>query len=229
MNPQLASTVVSSVKRLGTLAVTAVAAAALLTACNGGGSDNPTVVISSPAAQGFRGATFQPAKLLPNVTLTDTAGKPWNFVQQSSGKVTVIYFGYTNCPDACPQDMAAMAAAIRQLPANDRAKVQVVFITVDPKRDSGSAIRAFLDRNAKGVAPFVGLRGSASQLTDAAHKLGQQFNVTTNSTGLEEVEHSSLLTAFDVTGTSNLMWPHETTPSDIANDLKLLVDGVTPA
>jgi len=228
VNPQLASTVVSGVRRLLLFGAAALCALVLV-GCSSAGSDNPSIVVSSPATQGFTGATFQPAKLLPHVTLTDTSGKPWNFVANSSGKVTVVYFGYTNCPDACPLDMASMATAIRTLTPEQQKRVQVVFITVDPKRDTTSAIRSFLDRNAKRVPPFVGLTGTPKQLTDTAHMLGLQFRVTSNSSGLEEVEHSSQLTAFDMTGTSNLVWLDPPVPSNIAHDLRLLLRGVTPA
>jgi protein SCO1/2 len=202
----------------------------VLVACSSSGSDNPSIVVSSPAKQGFTGATFQPAKLLPHGSLTDTAsGKRWDLVTNGGGKVTVIYFGYTKCPDACPTDMAAMARAISQLTPEQQKKVQVVFITVDPKRDTRPVMNAWLRKFDKRVPPFVGLTGTESQLTDVAHRLGMQFKVTSEPSGLEEVEHSSQLTAFDMTGTANLVWLDPPVPSDIAHDLRLLLSGVTPA
>src|SRR3954452_23516339 len=143
MNPWLTSTVVSGMRRHFGFFAAALLAGGALAGCSSSGSDNPNIIVSSPATQGFRGATFQPAKTLPDVALTDTSGHQWNLLKQGAGKVTVTYFGYTNCPDACPQDMAALASAIRRLPVAQQKQVQVVFITVDPKRDSRAAIRAF--------------------------------------------------------------------------------------
>jgi protein SCO1/2 len=231
VNLSLASSVVTRVRRLLPAAIAA-AGSLLLVACGSSGaqssgSDSP-VVIDSPASQGFTGATFQPSKLLPDVTLTDTAGNPWNFLHNGAGKVTVLYFGYTNCPDACPTDMAAMGTAIRSLTPAEQQKVQMVFVTVDPRRDKPAVIRKWLDRFDTRLAPFVGLTGTNAELTTAAHKLGLQFEVTSQPDGLEKVEHSSQLTAFDATGTANLAWLDPPVPHDIAHDLRLLVSGVTP-
>jgi protein SCO1/2 len=217
---------VSGVKRL--LVSVAVVAGLALTGCSSSGSDNPSVVVNSPAAKTFTGAAFQPAKHLPDVTLTDTAGRPWNLKAQGRGKVTVTYFGYTKCPDACPTDMAALSKAVSQLSVQQQKQVQVVFVTVDLKRDTRPVIRAWLDRFDKRVPSFVGLTGTASQVTAAAQGLGLQFHVTTTTAGLEEVEHSSQMTAFDRAGTSNLLWLDPPVPSDIANDLRLLLNGASP-
>ncbi|MFL6238451.1 MAG: SCO family protein [Actinomycetes bacterium] len=185
-------------------------------------------MVSSPAAVGFTGATFQPAKVLPDVTLTDTSGAPYNLFKEHTGKITVTYFGYTNCPDACPDDMAALGKAVEQLTPDQQRQVQVVFVTVDPSRDTAPVIRAWLDRFDKHIPAFVGLTGSAAQITKAAHQLGLPFTVSSASSGLEKVEHSTQMTAFDRTGTSNLAWLDKTAPSGIAHDLRLLLDNVTP-
>jgi protein SCO1/2 len=185
------------------------------------------LAVNSPAAT-FVGATFDPAKYLPDVTLTDTAGKPWNFKARGQNRITVIYFGYTNCPDSCPHDMAEVATAVRELPTALRKEVQVVFVTVDPRRDTSRVIQRWLDRFDRGIPPFAGLRGSASELSAAASGLGLEFKVSNSTAGLEAVEHSSQLTAFDRTGSSHLVWLDPTSPHDIAHDLQLLIDGTSP-
>jgi protein SCO1/2 len=222
---------VSGVSRLF-LGAAAVASALVLAGCtssSSSGGDNP-LVVSSPTTQtqSFTGAAFTPAKHLPDVALTDTSGKPWNLAANGEGKVTITYFGYTNCPDACPTDMAAMARAIGSLTSDEQQHVQMVFVTVDPKRDSTTVIRKWLDRFDKRVPTFVGLTGTNAQLTNAATKLGLQFKVTSQPDGLEDVEHSSQLTAFNAQGTSNLVWLDPPVPSDIAHDLRLLLGGASP-
>jgi protein SCO1/2 len=230
MNLWLASTVVSGVNRL-LFGAAVVASALVLAGCSSSSSngDNPLVVNSpTAAAQSFTGAAFTPAKHLPDVALTDTSGRPWNLAANGRGKVTITYFGYTNCPDACPTDMAAMARAIGSLTPDQQQHVQMVFVTVDPKRDSTTAIRKWLDRFDKPLSHFVGLTGTNAELTNAATKLGLQFKVTSQPAGLEEVEHSSQLTAFNTEGTSNLVWLDPPVPSDIAHDLRLLLGGASP-
>jgi protein SCO1/2 len=222
-------------RTLGALVV-AVSAVAVLAGCSSGSdnpivasSDNPIVVSSqSPSVQGFTGATFQPAKVLPNVTLTDTSGRPWNLAQHGQGEVTVVYFGYTNCPDACPTDMAALGKAVGELTAAQQQRVQIVFVTVDPRRDKPAVIRRWLDRFDKRVPAFVGLTGSARRLTEAANELGLQFRISTSSKGLEQVEHSSQMTAFGPSGQANLAWLDPPVPSGIAHDIGLLLSGVSP-
>jgi protein SCO1/2 len=212
------------------------AAALAAVACSSSGpngsnpTDDPVITVDSPTptTDSFQGATFTPAKHLPDVTLTDTSGKPWNLMQRGAGKVTIVYFGYTNCADVCPTDMAAVGTAVRQLAPAAQQKVQVVFVTVDPKRDTGAKMRIWLDRFDVREPDFVGLTGTNAKLTEAAQKLGLQFNVTSDPNGLEEVEHSSQMTGFDPTGTANLAWLDPIVPTQVAHDVTLLLTGRRP-
>jgi protein SCO1/2 len=103
----------------------------------------------------------QPGLPKPGVLLTDTEGRPYDLARATEGKVTLVYFGYTHCPDLCPINMALTAAALRDLPPGQRAKVSVVFITTDPARDKPAVIRAWLDRFDRS---FVGLTGSPAAI-----------------------------------------------------------------
>ena len=75
----------------------------------------------------------------PHLVLTDTHGKPFDLVKQTAGRPTLLYFGYTHCPDVCPTTMSDIAVARRKLPAAERDKLQVVFVTTDPTRDTAEA------------------------------------------------------------------------------------------
>ncbi|HEY5219064.1 MAG TPA: SCO family protein [Gemmatimonadaceae bacterium] len=107
------------------------------------------------------GATMEPALPRPDLTMTSTSGQTYDFGKETKGKVTLITFGYTHCPDVCPVHMANIAAALKQLPATQRNAVTVVFVTTDPGRDSLTQLRAWL--NSFDTA-FVGLRGTDEQL-----------------------------------------------------------------
>jgi protein SCO1/2 len=128
--------------------LSAVLAASLLAACASGSSPGGSpVTVNSPAATtAFRGAIVTPSLRMPVVALTDTSGRPWNLAERARGRVTLLYFGYTQCPDVCPTDMADLATARRSLPATEQAKVDIVFITVDQKRDTRAVIRRWLRR-----------------------------------------------------------------------------------
>ena len=98
----------------------------------------------APAVQ-LRGLIPQPLPKKPNFTLTDTAGHPFDFTRQTRGKLTYLYFGYTHCPDACPLTMGDIASALRRAPASVRSRVAVVFVTVDPRRDTATVLRTWLN------------------------------------------------------------------------------------
>jgi protein SCO1/2 len=140
------------------------ALAALLSACReqGGtrvmrGSDYKGDVIVQPIAA-------------PDFTLTTTDGKPYHFKQETQGMVGLLFFGYTHCPVICPVHMSNLAAVLRRLPTDVSRRVKVVFVTVDPARDTPEYLRAWLDNFDRS---FVGLRGSL----DAVNRIQGAFHM----------------------------------------------------
>ena len=161
-------------------AMAAVAAVALLAACG-----TTTTTTSSPPSRsasasqlndqsgagtttGFQGLGLTPAEPRPTFTLTDTSGKPYSFGIQTAGHPTLLYFGYTNCPDVCPETMADVGLALRALPAAVQKTTDVVFVSTDIKRDTEAVIKQWLTNFSAGTtATWVGLRGTQAQV-DAA-------------------------------------------------------------
>jgi protein SCO1/2 len=135
-------------------------AAALLAACSDG---------RSAAIEGLHGVKFVPPHGKPDFTLEDTQGKPFHFAQDTKGAVTLLYFGYTNCPDVCPLHLANIAAALKQMDPNDQRAVKVVFVTTDPARDTPEHLRAWLDNFDK---RFIGLRGGLDSVNAIQARLG---------------------------------------------------------
>jgi protein SCO1/2 len=146
----------------------ALAATALVAGCSSGkAASTPSDLNDNPASK-YMGAGLLPPQPRPSFTLTDTQGKPYSFGVETAGKPTLLYFGYTHCPDVCPETMADIALALKPLSAAQRAKVQVVFVTTDVKQDTGPVIQAWLSNFDKGATnPFVGLYGTQAQI-DAA-------------------------------------------------------------
>ncbi len=118
---------------------------------------------------GLHGVLLTPAKPKPNFVLTDTRGRPYDFRAETRGTATFLYFGYTNCPDVCPTQMANLASALRRLPADDQARVRVVFVTTDPARDTSLRLRGWLDNFDR---RFIGLSGSADSVNAIQQRLG---------------------------------------------------------
>src|SRR5262245_42758995 len=134
-----------------------------LTALNGcGGNEGNRVVGAEPV-------TTPVALARPSFNLTSTDGKPFNFAERTAGKLTFLAFGYLNCPDVCPVHMANLATVIGKLAPSERMRTAVVFVSVDPERDSLPAIRKWLDA----ASPeFIGLTGSRASLDTAQSSVG---------------------------------------------------------
>jgi protein SCO1 len=153
---------------VGLAAVVAVAGCAS-SAGHQGSSPKPSQLNDQPTGgAGFHGAGLTPPQPRPSFTLTDTAGRPFAFGTQTAGHPTLVFFGYTNCPDVCPTTMADIHQALTKLPVALQARTDVVFVSTDVKHDTAPVIKRWLANFDAGVkARFIGLRGTQAQI-DAA-------------------------------------------------------------
>lgn len=177
----------------------------------------------TPGTGQFRGAEVPTPRPKPDFTLTATTGQPFDFRTQTAGQVTLLFFGYTSCPDICPVHLANIAAVLKRLDPSDRNRVRVVFVTTDPDRDSLPVIRRWLDNF---DASFVGLRGSLDDVNGIQARLGlPPAQISKSATGQVEVGHAAVVLAFDADGMWRLSYPFGTRQDDWAHDLPLLVRG----
>jgi protein SCO1/2 len=158
--------------RTKTFAAAALLAAAALTlsAC-GSGDDGkqPVTVVSEETASDKAAIVLDKPFEKPDLVLTDTHGKKYDLRKETQGKPTLIYFGYTNCPDVCPLTMSNIAVAKKQLPKAEQDELRVVFVTTDPERDTPAALGKWL----KGIDPqVVGLSGDFDTIQAGARTLG---------------------------------------------------------
>ncbi|GAA3227319.1 hypothetical protein GCM10020256_38600 [Streptomyces thermocoprophilus] len=139
--------------RKKTIAAAALLAAASLTlsACDSGGDSaaDPVSVVSEETDSGKTATVLDKPFEKPDLVLTDTHGKQYDFRKETQGRPTLIYFGYTHCPDVCPLTMNNLAVAKKKLPRADQDKLRIVFVTTDPERDTPAALGAWL----KGIDP----------------------------------------------------------------------------
>jgi protein SCO1 len=159
----------------------------------------------------------------PEVTLEDTAGDPYNLATETKDEVTLVYFGYTHCPDLCPLNMATVAAALRMLPSAERSRVKVVFVTTDPNRDTPSVIRTWLDHFDES---FIGLTGTISQIqqTEAATGIPLSFAEHTTEAGASyTVVHAGYILVYTQDNRAHLEFPAEILPSQEAQDITTLL------
>jgi cytochrome oxidase Cu insertion factor (SCO1/SenC/PrrC family)/copper(I)-binding protein len=194
----------------------ALTSAALVIGCSG-----RDTTVRAGAGQ-FRGVEYPTPLVKPSFTLTATDGTPFDFRRETDGRLTLLFFGYTHCPDVCPVHLSNIGAVLRTLGAEDRARIRVVFVTTDPDRDSAAVIRRWLDVF---DASFVGLRGSLDDVNRVQALLGLPPAAVAkdSATGRVEVGHAAQVIAFGPDNVAHLMYPFGTRQSDWAHDLPLLL------
>jgi protein SCO1/2 len=169
----------------------------------------------------YRGGLVTPPLIKPQFTLTNTSGAAFDFRAETQGYVTLLFFGYTHCPDECPLHMAAIATSLKQLAPEVRQQVKVVFVTADPARDTPSVLRAWLDHFDR---QFIGLTGNAAAI-EAAQRLARMpaASKTVLADRAYEVGHAAFVLAYTTDNLAHVIYPGGMTPSDWAHDLPLLV------
>lgn len=184
------------------------------------GSSTADVVVSAQPG-GYKGTAIRTGFPLPTMQFTDTAGRPYVPATQAKRPVTVVFFGYTHCPDVCNVVLANVAGALRRSPPSVREQVELVFITTDPERDTPEVIRSYLDGFDR---QFIGLTAPESTIRSAAKSMHIAYEGKHDETaGGYEVMHGTQLTGF-VDGKARVLWRAETPVRDLRSDLALLAD-----
>ena len=179
------------------------------------------------ALAGLHGVTFTQPRAKPDFTLTNTEGRPFSFVADTKGLVTLLYFGYTNCPDVCPAQLVNISGALKRMKPSDQAKVRVVFVTTDPARDTPERLRGWLNNFDR---RFVGLSGSLDSVNAIETRLGipqSQVEKMAMPTGPHPmtygVGHAAQVLAFTPDDSLRAEYPSGFTVDDWANDLPRLL------
>ncbi|MCJ1678747.1 SCO family protein [Streptomyces sp. APSN-46.1] len=210
-----------------TVAALAAVAALTLTACGGEPVKTDAVTQISGQSKAGSATVLDRPFTKPDLVLTDTTGKPWNLREQTKGKPTLIYFGYTNCPDVCPLTMSNIAIAKKALPKADQEKLQVVFVTTDPERDTPDSLGAWLRSQ---DPAFTGLTGDFATIQAAARSLGIGIDPAEKEADGSVVSmHGAQVIAFSPkTDDGYVLYGESTTVDDYAKDLPKLVKGENP-
>ncbi|MFF5934946.1 SCO family protein [Streptomyces sp. NPDC012508] len=217
-------------------AVAVVAALAVTAAVGLGGGDdkatgsgNGTVAAISGGSDGTKAATVLDRPFTkPDLVLTDTKGQKFDLRAQTKGKPTLIYFGYTHCPDVCPLTMSNIAIAKKQLPKADQDKLQVVFVTTDPERDTSAELGKWLP--AAGDASFIGLTGDFTTIQAGARQIGIGIDPPKKEKdGTVVSMHGAQVIAFSpTTDQGYVLYGEDTRVEDYAKDLPKLIKGENP-
>ena len=135
------------------------------------------------------------------------------------GRWMLVYFGYTRCPDACPTALQDMANAVDSLDAGTRTKVAMLFITVDPERDTPAVVQDYVGAF---NAPIVGLSGTPDQVAAAAKAYRVYYAKHPRAGEEYDMDHSSIIYVMDPRGRFVANFTHETAPDVIAAKLRTL-------
>ncbi|KOV59809.1 hypothetical protein ADL01_35030 [Streptomyces sp. NRRL WC-3618] len=215
-------------KKLFAASALLVAATLTLSACGSGDDANQSVADVSVEAGSDRAATIldQPFEK-PDLVLTDTQGKPYDFRAETKGRPTLIYFGYTNCPDVCPLTMSNIAVAKKQLSPAEQDKLRIVFVTTDPKRDTPAALGKWL----KGIDPqVIGLTGDFATIQAGARTLGISIEPTSKDKNGKTISmHGTQVIAFSPkTDGGYVLYGEDATVDDYIKDLPKIIKGQNP-
>ena len=188
----------------------------LLSGCAGGDATGQS---ASPGSDWVGTSLGNDGYPLPDDTYTDTAGRQVSMADASTAPVTLVFFGYTHCPDICNVVLANIAAALRGARPAVRDDVRVLFVTTDPARDTTDVVREYLDRF---DPSFEGLVAPEDTVERSAKSLFIAFERPDGSHGGSyEVDHGTYTTGF-VDGTARVVWSAETTVGGLRSDLERL-------
>lgn len=174
----------------------------------------------------LRGVQLDPPQTRPDFTLTTVEGRPFDFRRETEGQLTLLFFGYTHCPDICPIHVANVSKVLKDLPLDVSRQVRFVFVTTDPERDTPDRLRGWL---ANFHPDFIGLTGTADAIRDAqiAASLMPAIRQIPDSTKPEAylVGHAAQVLAFTSDNLAHIVYPFGIRQQDWANDLPILVNG----
>ncbi len=171
---------------------------------------------------GFHGGTSLPDPYrMPDRTLTDTSGNAYNLTTSPSKPVTLMFFGYSHCPDVCVTVLSDVATALSRMPDASRDQIQLLFVTTDPARDTPRTIRRYLDNF---DPDFIGLTGDLSTIMAVAGGVGVDIQgMKKLPGGGYEVGHSTQVIGFDKEHRGGVLWTPSTPIGDLTADFELLV------
>jgi protein SCO1/2 len=177
------------------------------------------LVFAKPAS--FRGTTFgEPYPAAPEIVLDRSDGSSFR-LSKMRGSVVLLFFGYTSCPDVCPTTLAELKLALAELDEEDAAQVKVLFVTVDPERDTSQRVQKYVDHF---DPAFIGLSGSQVDLERiwTVYGVFREIVPGTSAAGYT-LNHTARVTLIDQQGNMRVSFGFDTPVEDIVHDLKLIL------
>ena len=175
-----------------------------------------------PEAQ-FNGRVLDKPYDVPDIALTATDGAEFSLASDRDEPLTLVFFGYTHCPDICPMVLGSLSSGLTKLDDADRERVEVVVVTTDPARDTEQVLRDYLD----GFDPaWEGLTGELATIRDLAKPLGIYVDDGRQlpSGGYDLGAHGTSVVGIDDSGHASVYWDQDTSPAEFASDIHTLLN-----
>lgn len=199
--------------RRSVLALPLLVLAVVLAACGG----------RAQSAEGeLNGTRLDPPFAVSSTPLTDTDGNPFSLTKDTDKPLTLVFFGYTHCPDTCQTVMANLASAMTRLDSADRDRVDVVLVTTDPARDTTAVLGPYLEHFDPG---FIGLTGDIDTIVDVAKPMG--VGITQGKklpSGGYDITHGTTITGIDADDEGTVYWDEQTSSAAFAADIHTLLN-----
>ncbi len=170
----------------------------------------------------LNGTVVDPPFTVASDELTTTDGTPYSLSRDTNAPLTLVFFGYTGCPDTCPAVLSSITSGLLKLTEAQRDQVDVVFVTSDPARDTPKVLRTYLDRFDRNI---IGLSGEV----DTVAKVGESVGVFVDSGeelpdgGYDPNSHGSYVIGINDDHEAPIFWSGDTAPSQFADDVRFLL------
>jgi protein SCO1/2 len=185
----------------------------------------PLVLLVSACGSGsesLSGAVLDQQYVVPSTPLTDDDGAAYTLTGSTEKRLTLVFFGYTHCPDICGVVMGTLASAMTRLDDADRKDVDVVFVTTDPARDTGPVLRRYLDH----IDPsFIGVTGPLADIIEVGK--GMHVGIEQGEklpSGGYDVTHGTSVLGIDGHDRVPIVWSQDTSATQYASDIHQLLD-----
>jgi protein SCO1/2 len=184
---------------------------ALLAACGGG----------TQSAE-LTGTPLDPPFEVSATPLVDTDGAAFSLAEDTDKDLTLVFFGYTNCPDICGQVMATLAGTLARLDEEQKERLDVVFVTTDPARDDEAATEDYVSAFDPSI---IGLTGDLDDIVEVGESLAVGIDKGDKlPSGGYDVTHGTRVYAVDADDESPMMWDHDVSQAQLARDVLTLLD-----
>jgi protein SCO1/2 len=207
--------------------VAALGATLLLAGCGGEQATGNGVIAGARVHDddGLHGAALTEPYTVGEGTLTDTAGKPFDVRAELEAPLTLVFFGYSKCPDICQTVMADLASAVARLDDGQADQVATWFVTTDPARDDPATLRAYLDRF---DPSFEGLTAPLPEVVDLATSVHVPIEKGPKlPSGGYEVTHGTPIIGVTPDGAVPVLWTEGTSAAKLAEDIDtILAEGI---